>query len=179
MSAFLQFMEYISNLTIPVVILVFLIAGWIKGIKMYEVFVEGAKEGFQIAVRIIPYLVAIFLVITAFRSSGAMAILQAIVEPITSRLNFPADMIPLALTRPLSGSGALGITSEIIANYGPDSREGFMAGLIQSSTDTTFYVLAVYFGAVGIIKSRHALPCGLFADSVGILTSVLIANLIY
>ena len=168
--------QYLSNLAIPALILIFLISAYRRKLKMYELFVDGAKEGFNVAVRIIPPLVGIFLAISIFRFSGAMAVFRAIVRPITEFIRMPGDLIPLALMRPLSGGGALGITSEIIATHGADSLAGFMASVMQASTDTTFYVIAVYFGAVGISKQRHALAAGLFADACGLLMAVIISN---
>ncbi len=179
MSVFVHIIQYLSNLAIPFIIFIILIAGYKKNIKMYEVFVEGAKEGFNVAVRIIPYLVAIFMSIAIFRFSGAMDIFKALVMPFTRLIHMPGDLLPLAIMRPLSGGGALGITSEIIATYGPDSLQGFMASVMQGSTETTFYVLAVYFGSVGIRNTRHALPAGLIADAAGILMAVFISNLIF
>lgn len=169
--------EYISNLAIPFIIVMILLFGYKKKVKMYEAFTEGAKEGFNIAVRIIPYLVAIFMAISIFRFSGAMDIFKAVIAPVTSLIRMPGDVVPLALMRPLSGGGALGITSELITTFGPESLEGFMASIMQGSTDTTFYILAVYFGSVGIRNSRHAVGGGLIADAAGILMAVFMANL--
>ncbi len=177
MHIFTQIIEYISNLAIPVAIIIILLFGYKKKLKLYEVFTEGAKEGFNIAVRIIPYLVAIFFAISFFRFSGAMDIFKAIINPVTDLIRMPGDVVPLALMRPLSGGGALGITSELITTFGPDSLEGFMASIMQGSTDTTFYIIAVYFGSVGIKNARHAVGGGLIADLAGILMAVFVANL--
>lgn len=177
MEKLTEIFQIFSSLAIPLILTVIIVAGYVKKVKMYEVFVEGAKEGFDVAVRIIPYLVAIFTAISLFRFSGAMAVFAAIISPLTDLIKMPADLLPLALMKPLTGGGALGITSEIITTHGPDSLPGFMASIMQGSTDTTFYVIAVYFGAVGIKNSRHALPAGLIADAAGILMSVIIANM--
>ena len=176
MSALTTIFQYISNLAIPVIILIFLVVGYKKKLKMYELFLGGAKEGFNVAVRIIPPLVGIFLAISIFRFSGAMDVFRAIVKPFTDLIRMPGDLMPLALMRPLSGGGALGITSEIIATHGADSLQGFMASVMQGSTDTTFYIIAVYFGSVGITKQRHAIAAGLFADACGLLMAVFISN---
>jgi len=125
---------------------------------VYEVFTEGAKEGFEVAIKIIPFLVAIFLAISVFRSSGAMDFLAWILAPITNFIGMPGELLPLAFMRPLSGSGALGIVSNLVTTYGPDSMIGKMASVMMGSTETTFYILAVYFGSISVRKTRHALP---------------------
>lgn len=166
----------ISNWLIPVLLSAFLIFGYFRGVKLYETVTEGAKEGFTTAVRIIPFMVAIFVAIGMFRASGAMNILIQLLTPITERIGMPAEALSMALMRPLSGSGSFGIMSEIV-NSAPDSFLSFLVSTMQGSTETTFYVLAVYFGAVGIRRTRHALPAALCADAAGILASVLICNL--
>jgi spore maturation protein SpmA len=166
----------ISNWLIPILISFFLIFGYLRGVKIYETITEGAKEGFQTAVRIIPFMVAIFVAIGMFRASGAMDIMIKVFAPFTEMIGMPAEALAMALMRPLSGSGAFGIMSEIV-NQDPDSFLSFLVSTMQGSTETTFYVLAVYFGSVGIKRTRHALPAALCADAVGILASVLICNL--
>src|ERR1043166_7048098 len=133
--------------------------GWGKGVKVYEAFVEGAKEGFQVAVRIIPFLVAILAAVGAFRAAGAMDALGRVLGPITVPLGLPAEGLPMAIVRPLSGGGSLGILGSILAapGLGPDSYAGRLASVLQGSTETTFYVLSVYCGAAGIVRYRHAL----------------------
>lgn len=168
-----------SSFVIPLVILLIITAGLIKRVKVYEAFVQGAKEGFEIAVRIIPYLVAILCAIAAFRYSGSMEILSKILSPITNLIGMPAETVPLAIVRPLSGSGALGLMSDLLNTYGPDSFIGRLASTMMGSTETTFYVLAVYFGSVGVRKARHALAAGLIADVAGILAAVFICNLVF
>lgn len=168
-----------SSFVIPLVILLIITAGLIKRVKVYEAFVQGAKEGFEIAVRIIPYLVAILCAIAAFRYSGSMEILSKILSPITNLIGMPAETVPLAIVRPLSGSGALGLMSDLLNTYGSDSFIGRLASTMMGSTETTFYVLAVYFGSVGIRKARHALAAGLIADVAGILAAVFICNLVF
>lgn len=177
---FKKFIEVISIIAIPVIIVLFIGFGAIKKVKVYEQFVEGAKEGFNIAVRIIPYLVAMLAAIAIFRAGGAMnnwlvPILQLITDPI----GMPAEALPMALMRPLSGSGSLGIMAEIMKVHGPDSFIGILVSTFFGSTETTFYVLAVYFGAVNIKNTRYALPVGLIADVAGILAALFIVTLLY
>ena len=171
--------EGFSIIAIPLLIVVFLGFGLIKKVKVYEQFVEGAKEGFNIAVKIIPYLVAMLVAIGIFRAGGAMDWLIKILKPVTDLIGMPAEALPMALMRPLSGSGSLGIMSEIISVHGPDSLLGIMVSTFYGSTETTFYVLALYFGAVNIKRTRHALPAGLVADIVGILAAVFIVRLLF
>lgn len=169
----------LSNWVIPAAILVIISGGILRKVKVYEVFVEGAKEGFNVAIRIIPFLVAILCAIAAFRYSGAMDILTTVLSPLTKLIGMPAETVPLALIRPLSGSGALGLMSDLITAHGPDSFMGRLASTMMGSTETTFYVLAVYFGSVGIRKSRHAVAAGLMADIAGILSAVVICNILF
>lgn len=177
--SFVEVMQVISVLAIPLIIVLIPLYGYVKGLKVYEVFTEGAKEGFQVALRIIPFLVAIFLAISAFRSSGAMDLLSWILSPITSRIGMPGEVIPMALMRPLSGSGALGIMSELIKTHGADSYIGRLASIMMGSTETTFYILAVYFGSINVKQTRHALPAALTADLAGIIASVVICQIIF
>ncbi len=155
--------------------------GAIRRVAVYEVFVDGAKEGFQVAIRIIPYLVAILVAVGMLRKSGAMDMVIQPLGALTATVGLPADALPMALLRPLSGSGAFGYLSAIIQDptIGPDSYTGFLVSTIQGSTETTFYVLAVYFGAVQIRRVRHALAAGLTADVVGIVASVFICSLLF
>ena len=148
----------------------------VKKVKVYESFVEGAKDGFTIAVRIIPYLVAILVAIGMFRASGALGMLLTMLSPILKAIGFPPENFPLALMRPLSGSGSLGILTDLINQHGTDSLVAKIGATMFGSTETTFYVLAVYFGSVGIRRSRHALAAGLIADAVGVLSAVYICR---
>lgn len=166
----------LSSWLIPILISGLLIYGYLRGVKVYEVLTEGAKEGFSTAVRIMPFLVAIFVAVGMFRASGAMDILVRVFTPLTSLINMPAESLAMALMRPLSGSGAFGIMSEIVSQD-PDSFLSFLVSTMQGSTETTFYVLAVYFGSVGIKRSRHALPAALCADAAGVLAAVAVCNL--
>ncbi|MGV1100847.1 nucleoside recognition domain-containing protein [Thiovibrio sp. JS02] len=166
----------ISNWLIPVLLSGLLIFGYLRGVKIYETLTDGAKEGFSTAVRIIPFMVAIFVAIGMFRASGAMEILISLLTPLTEAVGMPAEALTMAFLRPLSGSGAFGLMSEIV-QQAPDSFLAALVSVMQGSTETTFYVLAVYFGAVGIRRTRHALPAALLADAAGIIASVAICNL--
>ncbi|WP_337864441.1 nucleoside recognition domain-containing protein [Ignavibacterium sp.] len=179
-NVFKKLIEVISVIAIPVIIVSFIGFGAYKKVKVYEQFVEGAKEGFNIAVRIIPYLVAMLVAIAIFRAGGAMNNwLVPILKVVTDPLGMPAEALPMALMRPLSGSGSLGIMAEIMKVHGPDSFIGILVSTFFGSTETTFYVLAVYFGAVNIKNTRYALPVGLIADVAGILAALFIVTLLY
>lgn len=166
---------------IPGLMLALLGFGFLRGVKVYEVFVEGAKDGFRVAMIIIPYLVAILVAVGMFRNSGAMELLVGPLGKITGLFGLPADALPMALLRPLSGSGAYGILAETIANptIGPDSYTGYLVSTLQGSTETTFYVLAVYFGAVQVRRIRHALAAGITADIAGVAGAVLACWYLY
>jgi spore maturation protein SpmA len=166
----------LSTWLIPMLISALLIFGYLRGVKVYEALTDGAKEGFTTAIRIIPFMVAIFVAIGMFRASGAMDLLTSLLAPLTTLLGMPPEALAMGLMRPLSGSGAFGMMSEII-NQAPNSFLADLVSVIQGSTETTFYVLAVYFGAVGIHRSRHALPAALCADAAGIFAAVLISHL--
>ena len=178
-ESFKTVIEFISTLAIPMLIFIFVGYGVFKKVKVYEQFVEGAKEGFNIAIRIIPYLVAMLVAIGIFRAGGAMDWLVTIMKPVTDFIGMPAEALPMALMRPLSGSGSLGIMTDIISVHGPDSFIGILVSTFFGSTETTFYVLAVYFGAVNIKKTRHAVPAGLLADIAGILGALFIVKLLF
>lgn len=177
--SFADVMQVISVLAIPMIIVFIPIYGYAKGIKVYEEFTEGAKEGFQVALRIIPFLVAIFLAISVFRASGAMDILTWIISPITSKIGMPGEVVPMALMRPLSGSGALGIMSELIKTHGPDSFIGRLSSTMMGSTETTFYIIAVYFGSINVKQTRHALPAALTADLAGMIAAVIVCHAVF
>lgn len=171
--------EIISAWAIPVLLFIIPVVAIIKKVKVYEVFVDGAKEGFQVAVKIIPFLVAILVAIGMFRASGAMDIFVKIISPITNLIGLPAETLPAALMRPLSGSGTLGIATELMVEHGPDSFIGRLVSTFYGSTETTFYVIAVYFGSVGIKKTRHAIPSGLIGDLAGLLAALLICRIVF
>ncbi|MBZ0200450.1 MAG: spore maturation protein [Ignavibacteriaceae bacterium] len=176
---FKSVIQFFSIIAIPFLIIVFIGYGAIKKVRVYETFVEGAKEGFNIAIRIIPYLVAMLVAIGIFRAGGAMEWLIYILRPFTNLIGMPPEVLPMALMRPLSGSGSLGIMAETMSVYGPDSFIGILVSTFFGSTETTFYVLAVYFGAVNIKNTRHALPVGLLADVAGVLGAVFIVRLLF
>lgn len=151
--------------------------GILRGIKVYESFVIGAKEGFELAIKIIPYLVAIIVAVGMFRAAGGFDLIAKTLAPVFSKLGFPSDLLPLAIVRPFSGAAAKGVFAEIAHHAGGDSFLAHAAGVMLGSTETTFYVLAVYFGAISIRRTRYAVPVGLFADIVGMIMAVVFANL--
>jgi spore maturation protein B len=169
----------VSIWAIPVLLAAIPLYGAIRGVKVYESFVEGAKGGFQMAIRIIPYLVAIIVAVGMLRGAGAIDMLSQWMGPLLQRVGFPVEILPLAIMRPLSGSGSMGIVTELIKTHGPDSFLGRVAATAYGSTETTFYVLAVYFGAVGIKKARHAVISGLTADVVSLVAAILFCRLMF
>lgn len=173
-----QFFNSLSNWLMPILLCALLLFGYFKGVKVYETLTEEGKIGFTIAIRIIPFMVAIFVAIGMLRESGALDIFIKILSPATSLIGMPAEALQVALLRPLSGSGSFGVMAEIVSNN-PDSFLSFLVSTMQGSTETTFYVLAVYFGSVGIKRTRHALPAGLCADAAGVLASVFICRLFF
>jgi spore maturation protein SpmA len=178
-SVFKDVLQVVSVIAIPMVILSFVIFAFIKKVKVYESFIEGAKEGFNVALKIIPYLVAMLCAIAIFRSGGGMEFLVSILTPVTNLIGLPAEALPMAFLRPLSGSGSLGLMSEVMATHGPDSFLGVLVSTMFGSTETTFYVIALYFGSVNIKKTRHALPSGLIADLFGMLGALFIVRLLF
>ncbi|WP_423798987.1 spore maturation protein [Neobacillus sp. SAB-20_R2A] len=175
----MEFISLISLTFIPLLIGFILIYGTIKQVPTYESFVEGGKEGIKIAVSIIPFLVGMMVAISIFRASGALDAIMDWFRPFMKMMGVPAEIVPLLLIRPISGTAALGMTSDLIAVYGPDSFIGRLASVLQGSTDTTFYVLTVYFGAVGIKKMGDALKVGLLADVFGIIVSIIVITFIF
>lgn len=176
---FASYVEALSILAIPFLLSFFPLYAALRSVPVYEEFVEGAKEGFQVALRIIPFLVAILVAIGMFRGAGGIDMLSRALDPALKFVGFPAELLPMALMRPLSGSGSLGIFSELVATHGPDSILARMAGTIMGSTETTFYVLAVYFGSVAIRRTRHAVPAGLLADTAGIAASIIVCRIVF
>ena len=168
-----------SSWILPVLVGSVVLYGWSQNVKVYESLVEGAKQGFEVALRIIPYLVTILVAVGMFRASGGIDVLVKYVGPLTSLILMPVETLPMALLRPLTGSGAYGLMAEIMTVHGPDSLIGYMVSTFQGSTETTFYVIAVYFGAIGIKNTRHTLPACLLADLTGILAAVFIVNLLF
>ena len=172
-------MILISNLMIPLMVLIIVIYGMYKKIDIYDSFLNGASESFSMIVKIFPCFLAMILGINIFLKSGVLNIFLDLVKPILKCLNLPVSILPMALMRPISGSSTLAILNNIFTLYGPDSFVGRLGSVIQGSTDTTFYVITLYFGSVGIKKIRYALWAGLFADLVGIIMSLVIVNLIF
>lgn len=169
----------LSRWVVPALLVFIPLYAYFRGVKVFECFVQGAAEGFQIAVKIIPYLVAMMVAVSVFRQGGVLELISSLGGPLFSWLRIPPEIIPLALMRPLSGGGALGITADLINSYGPDSLIGRLASTMQGSSDTTFFVLAVYFGSVGVKKYRYSLFVGLLADLTTFLASVYIVNRIF
>lgn len=171
----------VSPWVVPGLIVGLLTFGLLRKVRVYEVLVDGARDGFQVAIKIIPYLVAILVAVAMFRASGALDLLVAMLGPVTTRVGLPAEALPMALLRPLSGSGAYGILASIIQDpaTGPDSYTGYLVSTLQGSTETTFYVLAVYFGAVQVTRTRHTMAAALTADVAGIAGAVVACRLLY
>jgi len=169
----------ISRWAIPVILLLVPLAAMIRGVKVFESFVRGAETGFSTAIKTIPYLVAMMVSINIFRASGAMEVLVKLISPLLNIIGFPAELLPHAVMRPLSGGAALGIATDIIASHGPDSFLGRLVSTMQGTSDTTFYVLTLYFGSVGIYRYRYAIYSGLAADITTLLASVYIVNALY
>ena len=178
-SSLVRAVNTISLLAIPFLLSFFPLYAALRRIKVYEEFVKGAKEGFHVAVRIIPFLVTMLVSISMFRNAGGVDLLTQLLQPVLNYVRFPAELLPMALMRPLSGSGSLAIFAELVKQFGPDHLLVRMAGTLYGSTETTFYVIAVYFGAVNVHRTRHALPAGLIADGVGIVASVMICRLVF
>lgn len=167
-----------SGWLIPFLIGFFLLFGYFKGVKVYEALTDGAKEGFNVAIRILPFLVAIFVAIGMFRESGALGLFSNLINPLLSLVGFPPEALPVALMRPLSGNGSFALMSEVI-NHAPDSFASFLVSVLEGSTETTFYVLAVYFGSVAIRRTRYALTVGLIADAAGIIAALAISQVMF
>lgn len=172
----MNWLDLISLWAVPAMLALIPLWGAIRKVKVYDTFIEGAEEGLQVAVRIIPFLVGMMVALSIFRASGAMELLAKAISPVTSRLGFPTEILPLMIVRPLSGAGALAVTADMLKLHHPDSFVGRLASIIQGSTDTTFYVLTVYFGSVGIRRSRYAAGVGLTADLVGFLAALYACN---
>jgi spore maturation protein B len=169
----------LSFFVLPAILVGFPHYGLYKRVPVYESFVEGAKDGFHVAVRIIPYLVAILFAIAMFRASGAMEAMTGALDPVLGLIGFPAELLPMAIIRSLSGSGSAALVVDMINQYGEDSIFVKMAAVMYGSSETTFYVIAVYFGAVNIRKTRHAVPAGLLADAAAMIIAVWTVRLLY
>ena len=172
-------MNHIGIVILPMLIAAIVAWGMWRRVAVYEVFVEGAKEGFDVGVRIIPYLVAILFAIAMFRASGAMDFLFDYIGPVLEWFGFPRELLPMAITRPMTGSGSLGVLADMVNTYGEDALVVKMAATLFGSTETTLYVLAVYFGAVSIRRTRYAIQVGLIADAAGAIAAVIVCNLLF
>ena len=178
-NLFIRSVKAISLLSIPFLLSVIPLFAILRRVKVYEEFVDGAKEGFDVAIRIIPYLVAMLVAIGMFRAAGGIDLLSRGLSPVLNLVGFPTDLLPMVLVRPLSGSGSLGFFTELVKQFGPDSLIARTAGTIYGSTETTFYVLAVYFGSVAVRRTRHALLAGLTADFVSVVVSVVLCRAVF
>ncbi len=175
-NPFARMVNALSILAIPFLLSFFPVYAAARGIKVYDEFVEGAKESFNVILRIIPFLVTMLVAIGMFKGAGGIDLLTKLLSPILTPLHFPTDLVPLALMRPLSGSATLALLTDIVHRLGPDNIVSLTAATIYGSTETTFYVAAVYFGSVGIKQTRHAIPAGLLADLTGVIASVIICR---
>lgn len=170
--------NYLSNLAIPFTILLILVYGLIEKNKVFDTFLDGAKEGMKIVVKIFPTLIGLFVAIGALRSSGILDFIIKVIYPVIKFFNIPTEILPLAILRPISGSASLAIGSDIMSQYGVDSKIGLIASTIMGSTETTLYTIAVYTSVVGIKKTRFVLIAALIGDLVGMLSSVIIWNIL-
>jgi len=175
----MNIIRLVSDYAIPVTIFLILVIGLCRNVKVYDIFVEGAKDSITTVVRIIPTLVGLFVAVGVFRASGAMDLLVFAVRPVAKLLNIPSEVIPLVLLRPVSGSASLALVSDMLNTYGPDSFIGRVVSTIAGSSETIFYVLTVYCGAVGIKNIRHTLLAALMASGIGTIVSVWICTLIF
>mgnify|MGYP000885820080 CR=1 FL=1 len=167
------------NNVIPFILLFILIYGQVKGVKVYNTFIEGAKEGMAITLRIFPYIVAMLLAVGMVRASGGLDFIFFLAKPFTRILNIPEEVLPLIIMKPLSGSGSLGILADTLKEVGADSLPGLIASTIMSSTETVFYTITVYFGSIGIKDIRHTLIAALLADLAGIIATIIICSSIF
>jgi spore maturation protein B len=178
-GTFVRFVKCFSIISVPLMLSFFPLYAALRRIKVYNEFVQGAKEGYSTIISIIPNLVAILVAIAMFRGAGGIDILTNWLRGPMTALHFPPELLPMALIRPLTGSGSMGVFVDIVQTYGPDNILSRMAGTIYGSTETTFYVLAVYFGVVNIKRARHSVPAGLVADTVAIISSVAVCKLMF
>lgn len=176
---FFEIIDVLSKIAIPCMIVGIISYGASKGIKVYDSFTEGAKDGLTTAIRIVPFFVAMLVAIGVFRASGAMEFLVKVLSPITNIFNIPGEVVTMIFMRPLSGSGAQGIVSEMAVTHGPESLISRTVAVMMGSTETTLYTLAVYFGSISIRKQRHALKAGLIADFIGLISAIYITKFFF
>jgi spore maturation protein B len=175
----MQVISFLSAMMIPALLAFIPLYGMARGVPVYERFVDGAKEGFPTAIQIIPHLVGMMVAVSIFRETGALQFYLGLFKPLLAAIHFPEEVLPLGVLRPISGAGALAYAENLMATYGPDSFLGRLAATMQGSTDTTLYVLTVYFGAVGIRRSRYAVKVGLLSDVAGVLASWLVVMWVF
>lgn len=178
-AGWVRVLNAVSLLAVPFMVAFFPFYAWLRKLPVYEEFIEGAKEGFEVAVKIIPYLVAMLVAIGCLRGAGAIEALTQLLAPLLKLVSFPPELVPMALIRPLSGSGSLAALSDVVTRFGPDHLFSRTAGTLFGSTETTFYVIAVYFGSVAIRKTRHAIWAGLAADLAGVIAAVIVCRLVW
>ena len=169
--------EYLTKSIIPIIVLLIVIYGMIKGRKVYEWFVEGAKDGLKVCLNIFPYLLAMIIAVHIFREAKLLDLLNNVISPLTALIGLPKEITPLVLIKPLSGSGATGIFTDILKNYGPDTAIGLISSVIMGTTETIFYTITVYFGAVKIKKIRHTLWAAIMADMMAIIMAILMVKI--
>ncbi|SHK16983.1 spore maturation protein [Paramaledivibacter caminithermalis] len=174
-----KILNIVSITAIPFMITIILVHGYIKGVKLYDTFVEGASDGFKTAIKIMPYLIAIFLAIGIFKESGALDVFSRILTIPGRLMGLPKEIIPLIVIKPISGSGSLAMVKDLVYTYGPDSLIGRIASTMMGSSETIFYTMAIYFGAIGIKKSRHTLSCALIAHIAGVIASAVACRIIF
>ncbi|MDK2919355.1 MAG: spore maturation protein [Candidatus Petromonas sp.] len=174
-----KILSIISIGSIPFIITVILVHGYIKGVKLYDAFVEGAGEGFKTSVKIMPYLIAIFLGIGIFKESGALELFSKVFATPGRLIGLPQELIPLAILKPISGSGSLAMVKELVYTYGPDTFTGRLASTMMGSTETIFYTMALYFGTIGVKKSKHTLLCALISHLAGIIAAIMVCKIVF
>lgn len=179
MDQFYHLISMLSKYMIPLIVVSVPLYAITRQVPVYESFVEGAKDGFPTAIQLIPHLVGMIVAVSIFRETGALSFYLSLLEPIARWLQIPSEVLPVGLLRPISGSGSLAFVESVLKTYGPDSFLGKLASTIQGSTDTTLYVITVYFGAVGIRKAQYALKVGLLADLAGFLAACLICTMVF
>ncbi len=175
----ISILSYISIMAVPLMMTVILLHGWIKRVNMYDSFVEGAAEGFNTSIRIMPYLIAIFIAVGLMKQSGFVDYLVDLADPLMTFIGIPSEVLPLAIMRPISGSGSLAVLRDILNTYGPDSFIGRLSSTMMGSAETIFYTMAVYFGSVGVKKGRHTLGAALISHLASIVASVVICTYLF
>lgn len=171
-------LSVISIWLVPLFVTIVLVLGMLRGVAVFDTFVDGATEGIRMTIRLLPYLLGMLVAISILRASGVLNAFTDMVSPVLARLHWPSETIPLAMMRPLSGSGAMALTADLLKRFGPDSYIGMVASTMQGSTDTTLFIITVYFGSIGVRRVRHAMWAGLAADLASMLAAVLLCHLL-